>query len=154
MWVCGRVWRRCCWDPGRSLILLLLVQIPGLGKGKRERAGKDSGDWCLQRQIAVGKTWWNLQGVPGAVLGWFRQFWKLLGSSAEQVTLNCCVTCYMADTANPFSSFLFLAIFIHLTFVSLWVGQNQSVSFMWGSKRLEEWLLYPCSPCPGDRNSF
>lgn len=153
MRVCGRVWRRYCRDPGRSLILLLLVQIPGLGKGKGEsreglrRLVSAKADSCGQNLVKSA-------GGPRSCVGLVPAVRKPTGIFCRTGHSKHCVTCYVTDTANPCSSFSFLANFIHLTFVSLWVGQNQSESFMWGSKRLEDWLLYPCSPFPGDRDSF
>lgn len=47
---------------------------------------------------------------------------------------------------NPHFSSLFLAIFIHLSFASLWVGWNWSRSFMWCPKRLQKLVAHPVLP--------
>lgn len=70
---------------------------------------------------------------------WFLQQWKLLGSSAEQATKNCCV----ADAGRFFPSSLFLVISIYLSFTSLWVRWNRSGSFMQCPKRLGRQVSYP-----------
>lgn len=54
-----------------------------------------------------------------------------MGLSAELVTGNCICFCYVDDIGSSCFSFLFLAIFIHLSFACLWLGEKQSRFFMY-----------------------
>lgn len=96
----------------------------------------------IGKEYTWGKNQWNLLGVCGSLTSyWFLQWWKLLGSSAEQVTENHGHSYCMANTGSPWPSSLLLAISICLSFASFWVGWNQSSSFMWCPKRLGMLLL-------------
>lgn len=72
-----------------------------------------------------GETRWSLH----AVAGWLLQKGKLLGFSAEQVTVNLGHAHCVADIGRLWTSFLFLAVAVGLSFAGLWLGWNPKRSF-------------------------
>lgn len=59
---------------------------------------------------------------------------------------SCYSSCIVADIICPCSSSLFLAISVHLSFVGLWMGWNQSGSFLLCPQRLGKLVVYPSLP--------
>lgn len=101
------------------------MQFQGSGR-EGKRAGETRGAGVSKHEFLRGKCWCNWQGVCTVP---FLRWQKVLDLSAEKVTVTHSHSDCMVEIDSPRFSSLFLAISVHLSFASLVLGWNWSVTF-------------------------
>lgn len=118
------------------------MQFQGSGR-EGKRAGETQGAGVSKHEFLRGRCWCNWPGVCTVP---FLRWQKVLGLSAEKATVTHSHSDRMAEIDSPRFSSLFLAISVHLSFTSLVLGWNWSVTFAWCPERGNWPLLWGSWP--------